>query len=166
MRKIAVAYWGVLLGVFLAVSPVFANHGEHGKQCSMSGGGRSCGNDSDCESLCPIASKVLKKAKFFLENQTEIGLSEDQLSQIKAIKMQTKKSAIKAKAEMEIFEMDMSEKMSQSKVDVDALGAMVDQMSAGMSTGAKASIADYAKLKSILSEQQMAKAKEIWKKKN
>lgn len=159
-----------LTALFLMAAPVFADcqmHGKDcaGKQCSLKGGS-DCGKGGDCDAPCPIASKLLKKAHFYLENQTELGLSEDQVKQIKAIKAQNKKAAIKAKADMEIAQMDMMEKLSETKVDVEALNAMVDQASSGMAAGAKATIADYAKLKAVLNEQQHAKAKELWKKKN
>ncbi len=106
----------------------------------------------------------MKKAKFFLKNQKEIGLSEEQVAQIKAIKLNTKKTALRQSAEMDIFKMELDAKLSDTKLDTAAIDAMLDQASGGWGAGAKASVAEYAKLKAVLNEQQMAKAKEIWMK--
>ncbi len=172
MKKMRFFLLAVLFGFSaLIATPVLAGHdghGDGGKQCSL---GAQCEGE-DCpmcnrgqdSSGCPINAKILKKAKFFLKNAKEIGLSDEQVAQIKAIKMDTKKTEIRAGAEMEIGMMDMEAKLSEPTVDVEGLNAMVDQMSAGMSTGAKASVATYAKLKGVLNEAQMAKAKEIWMK--
>lgn len=166
MKKLRLLLLAVMFGfsVFLA-SPVMAEHGSD-KECSL---GHKC-EGADCEkcnegkecSECPIASKIMKKAKFFLENAKEIGLSDDQVAQIKAIKLDTKKTGIRMKAEMEIFKMDVEAKMSETPLNVEGLNAMIDQATAGWGAGAKASIATYVKLKALLSEAQMAKAKEIW----
>ena len=106
----------------------------------------------------------MKKSKFFLSNKEAIGLSDEQVSEIKAIKSATKKSMIRSKAEMEIFQMDLIDKMSEPVLDMAALNAFIDQASAGWATSAKASLADYAKLRAVLNEGQMNKAKEIWAK--
>jgi hypothetical protein len=158
MKKIKFLMLALVFGAsaFLA-TPVLAEH-DGGKMCSM------CKMNKDAEDCnqCPIASKILKKAKFFLANAKEIGLSDEQVAQIKAIKMETKKTNIRTEAEMKIWKMDLDAKLSEPTVDVEGLNAMMDQTMTGWGTGAKASIATYAKLKAILTEAQMAKAKEIW----
>jgi hypothetical protein len=85
-------------------------------------------------------------------------------AEIKAIKLATLKSMIRSKAEMEIFEMELMDKMSQPALDLASLNASIDEASAGWGAGAKATLADYAKLKAVLNEGQMSKAKEIWAK--
>ncbi len=45
---------------------------------------------------------------------------------------------------MKIFALDIKAKMSEPKLDVESLNAMMDGASAGMSQGAKATIASYA----------------------
>ena len=165
MKKIMI--W-VLLVMGFSI-PAYAQHKEcsHGdKQCAMSKA--SCDKSSDCDSKsgCPITGKVLKKAAFFIDNAGEIGLSEDQIKQIKAIQHDAKKDGLRGAAEMQIFEMDMMAKLSEDKVDVEGLNAMIDGASKGMSDGAKKSIATYVTLKAILTPEQMSKAKAIWKKKS
>ena len=49
---------------FLPVA-AFADHGEHDKECSMSG--KDC---DDCEGYkCPIVAKIMKKSGFFLKTR-------------------------------------------------------------------------------------------------
>ena len=157
-----VLLWMVSM-VYLPTAALAEHEGHGGKQCPMSE--KDC-DHQDCkggdDTKCPIVGKLMKKAGFFLENQKEIGLSEDQVTQIKAIKMEAKRGYIRAGADMEIFELDLKEKLSDPVLDTDSVNAMIDQASAGMASGAKASIASYVKLKAVLSPEQMAKAKEIW----
>jgi hypothetical protein len=148
----------------------WAEHGggccAHGGQCQMMAkrGYDHDGGKGGCD--CPIQSKILKKAGFLLENAEAIGLSDDQVAQIKAIKMDTKKAKIRMGAEMKMMELDLDAKMSEAKLDVEGLNAMIDTAAQGFNAGSKASIATYAKLRGILSEEQQVKAKALWKKQN
>ncbi len=111
---------------------------------------------------CPIAGKVLMKAHFFTSNSDEIGLSQDQVAQIKAIKMQTKKRMIQDGANMQLFMIDVESKLMEEKVDVEGLNALIDQGTTGMTASAKESVKAYADIKAVLTPDQMKKAKEIW----
>jgi hypothetical protein len=157
----------MILAMFLLTSltPVFADHGkkscstcEHQDKC------KSCGEKSCGKSECPILSAVMKKACFFASNAEEIGLSDEQVLNIKKIGMEAKKQAILGKAQMEVAFLDMKAKLHEPKVDVEGLNQMVDQFSAGMADSTKKTIQAYAELKSTLTPEQMAKAKQIWKK--
>lgn len=162
----------VLLLSTFAVAPAWAEH-EHGgddKQCTLKDG--KCPHGSDCNSCdkkkeecgCPIIAKIAKKSAFFLKNSAEIGLTDDQVASIKALKLENEKASIMAKAGMEAGKLDFEAKLSEPKLDVDGLNQMIDAGMAQMATGAKESVARYAKLKAVLSEEQMKKAKELWKK--
>ena len=106
----------------------------------------------------------MKKAHFFLENKAKLGLTADQVSQIKTMRTNMVKTMIRNKAEQEIFMLDMKTKLSEPVLDVEGINTMIDQAMAGMSTGAKGSVAALAELKGLLTEEQMTKAKELWKK--
>ncbi|MCG3176646.1 MAG: hypothetical protein MOGMAGMI_01604 [Candidatus Omnitrophica bacterium] len=155
-----------VLSLLLMPAVAMADHGgkcNAGSQCPMS----KCqdGGKSDCgESTCPIAGKILKKAEFFLDNAEGIGLSKEQIKQIKDIKHTTKKDMIFAEAGMKAFYLDVKAKLWEEKVDVDGLNKLIDDATAEMSKGAKKSVQSYAELKAVLSDDQMNKAKEIWKK--
>jgi hypothetical protein len=167
MKKLLIVVAAVL-SLAVSAGPAWAECCKHGDQCPISQGkdrGESRGKDSK-HSQCPITDKTIEKAKFFLKNAAELGLSEEQTQAIKTIKVEAKKAAIRQEAEMEMFMMDVESKLADPVVDVEGLGAMFDTASAGMSTEAKGMIAQYAKLKGILSKEQMAKAKEIWTKRD
>jgi len=104
----------------------------------------------------------MTKAHFYLENQKEIGLSEDQVNSIKELKLERKIAYVRQMSEQQVFILDVTHKLSQPKVDVEGIGAMIDQQIVPMAASAKETVAAYAKLKSILSEEQRAKAKELW----
>lgn len=153
----------LLFLLFMAGSLIYAI-GPKG-QCAMSSS--ECPKSSQqCEksdeSPCPIAKTFFKKAHFLLDSQKEIGLSEEQINQIKALKLEVKKRMIRQAAEMQVFALEIEAKMHQPVVDVEGLNAMIDQAFTGSAQGAKAGIADYAALKALITEEQMAKAKEIW----
>lgn len=154
-----------ILGIFfiavmvLSFSGIAAAKCEGGKCPMKKKMGGECGKS---KSQCPITGKIMKKAHFFLENQKALGLKEDQVAAIKAIKMDVKKTEIRQMAEMQVFYIDLKAKLSEPKVDEAGLNAMIDSMSSGMASSAKASVAQYVKLKSILTADQMSKAKEIW----
>ena len=158
----------VLLGVVLATTLAFAECKHGGKQCPLSGD-KQCSMNKGCdkgdlEYQCPVIGKFMKKAKFFLDNSQEIGLSDDQVSQIKALKDEVKKMYVRQGAEMEVFTIDLHAKMSEPKVDVEGINKMIDASATGMAQGAKAVVEKYAQLKAVLSDDQMNKAKAVWKK--
>lgn len=112
--------------------------------------------------MCPITDKLMSKAEFFLDHQTELALTEDQMNTIKTLKLESKKAYLRAMTDHKIFSLDVKHMMAQNPVDQEGLNAMIDQMSAAMNTTAKETLASYVKLKAVLTEAQMAKAKELW----
>ncbi|HTL70778.1 MAG TPA: hypothetical protein VL404_05765 [Candidatus Eisenbacteria bacterium] len=142
---------------FIAAVPAFADCGKRG--CSMMGGGH--GSYAAESGGCPIAGRALMKAHFLLENKTQLGLSEDQVKAIKAIKMDLKKQSLRDGAEMQIMMMDMESKLSEETVDVEGISAMIDKGSAQMAQIGKANVQAYAKLKAIPTKEQWAKLKQM-----
>lgn len=142
------------VAAMLAAAPAFADHGGYKKACPVGDQGAT---------KCPVTEKFMQKASFFLEHKDEIGITDEQEMRIKALKMGVKKKYIQQTADMEIFMLEITDKMSQPKVDVEGLNALVDEGSAKMAASTKEVIASYAELKGVLSEDQMAKVKEIWR---
>lgn len=153
-----------LTGLVLAGN-AWADHG--GAQCPVGGDRKTCGQSryEDQSYPCPILDKAMKKAHFYLDHQDELGLSEEQIRSVKDIKMWFKKQMIRGQADMEIMMLDMKSKLNEEAVDVEGINTMIDEGMAGMAKSAKDSVEAYAKLKSVLTPEQIAKAKEIWKKK-
>lgn len=170
MKKLTISVLALVLMLGGAVLTAQAGHheGKSDGKCPVSGYKKECPMmKGDCgrkgESECPIVSKLIKKAGFYLDNADAIGLTENQISQIKAIKMSAKKEMILGGAQMEVAMMDMGAKLKTDPVDVEGLNQIIDSNLAEMSTGAKKAVQHYADLKQVLSADQKKKAKEVWK---
>ncbi|MDP3980978.1 MAG: hypothetical protein Q8Q33_06185 [Chlamydiota bacterium] len=139
------------------------------KQCPISkSDGQKCAGkkaESQKECQCPITAKFMKKAHFILENKEALELTDEQIEQVYALKVEVKKSYIMQKAGMEVMMIDIMSKMRGKTVDVEGINALIDEGSAKMAAGIKSTIASYAELKGLLTEKQMGKLKEIWSKK-
>jgi Spy/CpxP family protein refolding chaperone len=151
--------------VFLAPAAIA---GHHGSQCSLkakgecSKGGSCCSKDE--KGGCPIVGKTLCMAHSALEHQKELSLSDDQVKAIRALKLEVKKQKIQQSAQMQIGMLEMHAMLKADTLDVEGLKAMIDQGMAAMATSAKASIDQYAQMRSILKQDQIAKLKELCKK--
>jgi hypothetical protein len=128
-----------------------------GKECPMMADKEHC--------QCPIADKFMMKAHFLLENKSEVGLTDDQVTTIKGLKLQMEKDSIRQSADMKTFELDLKSKLSEDKVDVDGTNALIDQNFTSASAAAKSNLATYAKLKSLLSPDQITKMKALYEQK-
>jgi hypothetical protein len=100
-----------------------------------------------------------------LENKSEVGLTDDQVTTIKGLKLQMEKDSIRQSADMKNFELDLKSKLSEDKVDVDGTNALIDQNFTSASAAAKSNLATYAKLKSLLSPDQITKMKALYEQK-
>lgn len=157
----------LIVWLFASITPAFADHcpdkkcpGKEYSSVCKTCGEKDCGNHP-----CPITSKLMKKSCFLLGNAEEIGLSEDQVKKIMAIKMEAKKQMILGEAQMKVAFIDMTAKLHEEKLDMEGLNKMVDDFSAGMAAATKKTLQSYADLKGLLTEEQMKKAKAIWMKK-
>ena len=148
-----------IISMFAGSALAFAGCPHGGKQCAMSGSG------SESESPCPVTQKFFKKAHFYLKNAEAIGLSEEQVKTIQALKADVKKDAIRQGAEMQIFAMDVQARLSEEKVDVVAISQMIEEESKTFVESAKRTVSAYAKMKDTLSADQKNKARALWKKK-
>ena len=156
---------GLLMAALILTSApaVWANHGgAHGGHCSLSGGqSMGSGHGESKGGGCPIAAKFFKKAEMMLENQTELGLSEEQVTTIKSLKMDMEKRSIRQAADMKIGMLDMEAKLKEQNVDVEGLNAMIDQGMAAWAKSAKETVQSYAQLKGLLSAEQWTKLKAL-----
>ncbi len=137
-------------------SPAFAN--------SMDGGckGKDCyGKMDKGHSQCPIANKFMMKAHFLLENKAGIGLTDDQVKTIKDLKLQMEKDSVRQGADMQTFMLDLQSKLAEDKVDIEESNTLIDKGFASASASAKSNLQAYAKLKSLLTPDQMTKMKAL-----
>ena len=147
----------VFLGAFVFFSsPLFAyssNVSCHGKE--------HCGKMEKGKSQCPITNKFMKKAHFLLEHKSDIALTEDQVKTIKELKLQMEKDSVRQGADMQTFMLDLDSKLSGDTVDVEGTSALIDKTFTSFSASAKTSVEAYAKLKGLLTPDQVTKMKAI-----
>lgn len=146
----------------LWVSPAFAKCGKSGCPFGSKSAHGGSGYGGDEEYSCPVTAKFMAKAHFFLENQKELGLSDDQVGSIKELKFAAKKAYVQQMSALQLFSLDIDHKLSQPKVDVEGTQAMIDEFSGSMAAQGKDMVASYAKLKAVLTEEQLTKAKALW----
>lgn len=149
-----------LITAVFGISPAFAKHGKSG--CPLGSKGSYGRHGGGKEYSCPVTAKFMTKAHFFLENQKELGLSDEQVSSIKELKLWAKKAYVQQMSALQMFSLDVDHKLSQPKVDVEGTQAMIDEFSGSMAAAGKDMVASYAKLKAVLTEEQLAKAKTLW----
>ena len=103
------------------------------------------------------------KAGFLIKNSDELELSDEQVDQIKKLKMETKKEVIRDQAEVDLIKVDIKSKMWDDPVDVKAIDKLIDKKYDIKKKKAKALIGAYAQLQGILSDKQKDAAKALWK---
>jgi len=155
MKKIMMFILFVGMTMFLT-SPAFA----HSMDGQYGGKGCSCKMDKG-QYQCPIAKKAMMKAQFLLENKVEIGLADDQIKNIKDIKLQMEKDSIRQGADMKMFMLDLESRLMEDKVDVEGVDAMIDKGFTSAAASAKSNLAAYAQLKGLLTADQVAKMKAL-----
>lgn len=177
----------LVAAVMMIAIPAFANHGyDHGSagkvcpltgesksgHCSKTAGpacsshGKQCKKGGACEagkSGCPIAARFCKHACWLMGQKDELGLSDAQITKIKSLELESKKTAIKAAADMQIGMLEMNSMLGEEVIDVNGLESMIDSGMASMALTAKANVRYYSELKALLTDDQKAKMKAMKK---
>ena len=104
---------------FSLTIPLYADC--EGGQCPMKSGSHGHEGREHGKSQCPIVGKFMKKTHFYLEHKDELGLKDDQVKAIKELQLKVKKASILQEAEMKIFQLELTSKLKESKVDVEGL---------------------------------------------
>jgi len=132
------------LAITVLSSVAYANHGP-----------REFRGGKHCEGM------FFGKTHMILENRAELGLSDEKTSAVKALMLETKKSVIKQKAEIEIAELDLKAKMTEDPADTKTVGTLIDQKYELKKAEAKTLAEAVAKLKTILTKEQDEKLKTL-----
>lgn len=111
-----------------------------------------------------LEEKFLKKAHFFLKNQEELELSDEQIEKIKDLKIKTQKDIIRKDAELEILALDLQSGLWKDTINIDVVNKLIDKKYDLKKGKAKSLVDAYAALKDILTEEQKKKMKDLWKK--
>lgn len=155
MKKIFVTMLAAFF-VFSSVPSGFAGHG--GGQCSRRGYGGHCEQKA---SECPIVNALLTQAHTALEHSKDLGLTDDQITKIREIKIEAKKFNIRMGAEMAIAQIDMKVAFKADNFDAEGMKKNIDAMAAQFPEGGKKAVDWYAAFRSELKADQWQKLKEL-----
>jgi len=101
-----------------------------------------------------LDKKFFSKAHFILKNKEELGLSDDQVKKIKALKIKTKKDLIRSKASIDLLAVDVKAELWTDVIDANAVNNLIDQKYELKKAKAKSLVGAYIALKNILTEEQ------------
>lgn|GEM_PF-956450 len=151
----------LLITLFLAVQApvVHAGEGMCGKGKPGMCSGMMKGHGEGRSEGCPVTKKLLMKAGHILANQEELGLTDQQVTQIEQIKTEAEKAQIRKMADFQIFMIDLKTALKADEPDVNAINARIDKESAAMVSSMKETVAAYVQLKKVLTPAQMSTLK-------
>ncbi|MBD3296664.1 MAG: hypothetical protein GF392_04790 [Candidatus Omnitrophica bacterium] len=109
-----------------------------------------------------MEGRLFCKIKTMMVHQDELGLSEEQIKKIEALKFATKRELIRKKADIAMARVEICQKMSGDKIDIPEVESLVDLKYGYKSEKAKALVKSCANLRDILTVEQMKKFKKIW----
>jgi len=130
-----------------------------GKRCSYSKQGSSYGGGDHQKSH--ISDSVFYKAGMLMAAKDEIGLTDTQVDKLKTIKLDFKKSLVRLEADIEVLGLDVKKGLYENPIDVAAVNALIDQKYAIKKAKAKASVQALADVKSVVTDEQWTKLKEL-----
>ena len=108
------------------------------------------------------SDKIAMKAHFIMKNQEELDITDEQIAKIKDIKVEYKKNKLKMEADIDIIAVDINSLMYEDAVNTEAINKLIDQKYEIKKAKAKAMIDSYAKLKAVLTKDQLKDMKSLW----
>ena len=108
-----------------------------------------------------INDRFFMKVEIIKKHQEEIGVTDDQMDQIRDLKTALKKDTIKKQAEIDILKIDIRSLMHKEQVNVEAVYKLIDQKYEVKKAKAKKAVESLAQLKKIITKDQMAKLRSI-----
>lgn len=147
----------ILTALIIFSLAVPGGYADMKKGCMM--GGMKMGQQKE-----GLEAKFYSKVKFMLTNYEELGLTDKQIEAIKALKFKVKRDLIKTDADIDIAKVDMKVELWKDKYDLNALDKIIDRKYDLKKEKAKYLVKAIADLKSILTDEQMKKAKSMWMK--
>ena len=112
---------------------------------------------------CCFAEKFFHFAHLALENHEELGLADEAVKKVRELKIGTKKSLIRNRAEVELLMVDIISSLYQEKPDVAAINRLIDKKFDVKKAGMKKLIASFVAIKKLLSKEQIKQMKTICK---
>ena len=119
-----------------------------------------CGSKKKKE--CPSAV-IMKKAHFILENAEDLSLTDEQKVKVKNLKIDTKKEMIRRRSSIELVAVDIKSRMYDDPIDTSALDELIEKKYDLKKGRAKYLVGVMANLKSVLTQEQKDKMKNLKK---
>ncbi|MBI4845901.1 MAG: Spy/CpxP family protein refolding chaperone [Candidatus Omnitrophica bacterium] len=110
-----------------------------------------------------LEEDFFKKAHMLVTKGECAGLSEEQLKQIKELKISVKKDIIRNKAEIEIVDLDIESELWAEEIDQKQVNKLIDKKYELKKETAKLLIDAYVKLKKIITPEQKEALKNLYK---
>ena len=112
---------------------------------------------------CCFAEKFFHFAHSIVENHEELGLTDEAVKKVRELKIGTKKSMIRNRAEVELLMVDIISSLYQAKPEISEINKLVDKKFEIKKAGMKKLIAAFVGVKKLLSKEQMKQVKAICK---
>ncbi len=128
---------------------------------ACSGKGRECSSKHDQ----PLDKKFMKKMHMIFIYQDELGVTDEQLAQLKKIKIATKKSLIEKQAAIDVLKVDIRSSLHNPEIDLSAINKLIDKKYEIKKAKSKQVVASIAELKKILTKDQLKQLKAMMYKK-
>ena len=115
------------------------------------------------QNKCCFAEKFFHFAHSILENHEELGLTDVDVKKVRDLKIGTKKSMIRNRAEVELLMVDVISSLYQEKPEISEINKLIDKKFEIKKAGMKKLIAAFVGIKKLLSKEQMKQVKAICK---
>ena len=112
---------------------------------------------------CCFKEKFFHFAHSILENYEELGLTDEDAKKVRELKIGTKKSLIRNKAEVELLMVDIISSLYAAKPEISEINKLIDKKFDIKKAGMKKLITSFVGLKKLLSKEQMKQVKAICK---
>ena len=112
---------------------------------------------------CCFAEKFFHFAHSILENHEELGLTDVDGKKVRDLKIGTKKSMIRNRAEVELLMVDIISSLYQEKPEISEINKLIDKKFEIKKAGMKKLIAAFVGIKKLLSREQIKQIKAICK---
>ncbi len=121
------------------------------------------GGRKSCDSKKGLEHKILGKIHFVLQNEDELKLTAEQKYDLKELKKNVKRQLIQSKAAIDLLTLDIKDGLWNDPIDVDTLNGLVDQKYELKKQKSKELVQAYANFKRILTADQKAELKKLYK---
>lgn len=120
------------------------------------------GCPSCAKSSGSLADKFFTKIEIIFDSQDELALSEDQVKILKDLKYAVKRAAIQKESAVGLAKLDLYQELYNDKPDLEKINALIDSKMEAKTNFAKTTAKAIVDVKSVLTEAQMKKLKELY----